>query len=110
MSDVLVKNMDLPIDCVICPLCRILFDEFNCRATGEWFEIDDKVHRRDDCPLVEVPKHGRLIDADAFIKQNEEGFEEPLMQGEDQIGIREIPMDAVSMAIANAPTILEASE
>ena len=100
MSEILIKNVDIPDDN---PLVLMLTsDGLVCEKIGSMFHVADALWK-------EVPPHGRLIDADAFIKQNEEGFEEPLMQGEDQIGIRVIPMDAVSRAIENAPTVLEAS-
>lgn len=41
----------------------------SCRAFNETKWIDDcdmKKERHPDCPLIEVPKHGRLIDADAL--------------------------------------------
>ena len=31
--------------------------------------------RRDDCPLIEVPLHGRLVDADALRKQARENLD-----------------------------------
>ena len=60
---VLIRGMDLPIDCHNCPLgfgggcyCGTSADEYMCPDHG----------RADWCPLVPVPPHGRLIDADAL--------------------------------------------
>ena len=60
---ILIKGMAMPKSCSVCPLkAEVEFDEI-CSQTGEYVCQYD---RADDCPLVPVPKHGRLIDADAF--------------------------------------------
>lgn len=60
---VYIKGMEMPTDCHNCPLgfgggcyCGTSADEYMCPDHGrsEW------------CPLVLVPPHGRLIDADAY--------------------------------------------
>lgn len=66
---VLIKGMEMPKNC---DECRIMvFEDTNC--VPELFcgcPIVFKAHpqgvghRPDYCPLVEVPEHGRLIDAD----------------------------------------------
>ena len=61
---VYIKGMEMPTDCHNCPLgfgggcyCGTSADEYMCPDHGrsEW------------CPLVLVPPHGRLIDADALM-------------------------------------------
>ena len=49
---VLIKGMEMPTCCAGCCLDRF------CK---HW---DIVPYRHEDCPLVPVPKHGRLIDAD----------------------------------------------
>lgn len=58
---ILIKGMEMPKDCNKCPMtvdgyCRIIGypngDALNKRYKPLW------------CPLVEIPPHGRLIDAD----------------------------------------------
>ena len=44
----LIRGMEMPKNCFICPFKNL--------------EICDE-----DCPLIEVPPHGRLIDADAML-------------------------------------------
>ena len=52
-------NITMPKTCEVCP-CND--DNWRCGATGEYFDYDDMYERRrDDCPLVELPPHGRLI-------------------------------------------------
>ena len=71
MPDLLIR-MEMPRNCFECPLFT------NCDACeghecgcgllgGIGYEEDiSEDRRRDDCPLVELPEHGDLIDRDAF--------------------------------------------
>ena len=60
-------NITMPKTCEVCP-CND--DNWRCGATKEYFDYDDMCERRRaDCPLIEVPPHGRLIDADALINE-----------------------------------------
>lgn len=72
---ILVKGMEMPTSCRACHL------KMNCDDCEGWECVCVSLHqqigylgdlltdkRRDDCPLVEIPPHGRLIDADAFKK------------------------------------------
>lgn len=63
---ILIKGMEMPSCCDDCwaldeygdyPVCRITSEQ-----RGYNFRIREK--RMDNCPLVPVPPHGRLIDAD----------------------------------------------
>ena len=55
-------NITMQKTCEVCP-CND--DNWRCGATKEYFDYDDMCERRRaDCPLIEVPPHGRLIDAD----------------------------------------------
>lgn len=62
---VLIKDMEMPTRCAECrlstvhnfkerPLCDVLVEYM---SYGEW-----EVKRLDNCPLVPVPPHGRLIE------------------------------------------------
>ena len=63
--DVLVKGMKMPSSCGNCK-CNILdiLGWRYCCIRGA--EIENNPTRPEWCPLVEVPPHGRLIDADSF--------------------------------------------
>ena len=63
---ILIKGLEMPSCCADCwaldeygdyPVCRITEEQ-----RGYNFRIREK--RMDKCPLVSVPPHGRLIDAD----------------------------------------------
>ena len=70
---VLIKGMEMPKNCRACRL-KMNCDDcegFECVCLPLHTQIgylDDLLtdKRRDDCPLVPVPPHGRLIDADAL--------------------------------------------
>ena len=71
MPDVLIRGMEMPTSCRDCGIeqegfwCGALDGYQNTRCfTSE---------RRDDCPLIEVPEHGRLIDVDAFVNRLDDG-------------------------------------
>lgn len=69
MSSILIKGMEMPKNCSDCPLN---YDSMMCIVTGtRWWSdtmvlmnFDSDKERLHDCPLIELPPHGRLIDAD----------------------------------------------
>ena len=72
---VLIKNMEMPKDCPMCPFAYWDFtEEFRgCKVVnGKKYAMDTEPgypetnFRPSWCPLVPVPEHGRLIDADAL--------------------------------------------
>ena len=101
---IIIKGMEMPKDCVFCPMAHWnKIDRLTgCEVVGGKRYVPEtdtdyweSSHRPDWCPLVEVPKHGRLIDADVLTG-------EQYMQG----NIMVVEMDAIE----NAPTIIEAEE
>ena len=80
MSGIYIKGMEMPKRC---NECRFLEgDNMNglCHAADRWMDDEDYwawyVYEEDDidtdkpanCPLIAIPDHGRLVDADAFEK------------------------------------------
>ena len=66
---ILIPDMKMPKNCKECDFG--IFDDVDsphyCCVTGEDIcdtEYEEK--RMDNCHLIELPKHGRLIDADAL--------------------------------------------
>ena len=106
---VLIKGMEMP---KACEECALNYDSFACIKTGNRFYRNDRETdfdpfkgRLEDCPLVPVQPHGRLIDADAY---------ESLLRG---IGNREYRRengticDAIKFLHPHyAPTIIPAEE
>lgn len=67
---VLIKDMEMPRNCLECKIkaWEEGFNEYVCPFSGI---ICLSIGRQDDCPLVELEKHGRLIDADALFRDIE---------------------------------------
>lgn len=103
---VLVKDMTMPRDCPMCPMAH--WNAFNmisgCEVVpGKKYAIRDPEyansdHRPDWCPLVDVPPHGRLIDADAI------PYNKIMLDGDDFYYGVTMPY------IDRMPTIIEAEE
>ena len=108
MSDILIKNMEMPKSCGDCPFfnrgANPMGEDFifaqpwgDCLVSGEENVIEHDISM--DCPLVEVPPHGRLIDADALMKKVREKADFPSHEWCEAIECLE-----------DAPTVLEASK
>ena len=61
-------NMEMPISCERCPMLDWDLDYIKCKVTDRHFKMTEcwRSIRVPDCPLIPVPPHGRLIDADAL--------------------------------------------
>ena len=89
--DILIKNMEMPKDG--CKDCR--FHNYSILRTenkylhlcyaqclAEKTETKEVVKLHENCPLIPVPEHGRLVDLDAFLKayENMSDWEEYLVK------------------------------
>lgn len=68
---VYIKGMEMPENCYKCPVRNQGFcgDGMKCGKTGSvlsWYDGNRK--RMDNCPLIPVPKHGRLIEKNAVFE------------------------------------------
>ena len=71
---ILIKGMEMPTNCEKCPFLD--YEEGFCFASGVkhksgWYESTlcpggIKDGRHEECPLIEIPPHGDLIDRDAL--------------------------------------------
>lgn len=78
MAGIYIPGMEMPTSCKDCRisfdvgqewLCQLCTDPNPCVVGGEfWRECGDGADEvcPDWCPLIPVPPHGRLIDADAY--------------------------------------------
>ena len=98
---VIVKGREMPNNCQEC-VC-INDEYFYCQAVGRQPQDENVISQRPDwCPLVEVPPHGRLIDANvAYDKIAEAASEE---------SGNYVDMDVVDRGLSETPTIIEAEE
>ena len=106
MSDVLIRNMKLPENCDDCEY------EFAC-GYGQHIDGYKMLKGRPDrCPLIALPPHGRLIDADALAKQLGITDMDCYKCAWNLSGICRRGSDFVDAceAIEEAPTIIEAEE
>lgn len=100
MSGIYIPGMEMPKNCMLCSFCVEEADPANgemCLVTGKLMPPCNR-ERLDDCPLVPVPDHGRLIDADALL--NDKGV------GTQIAGWGKMYHET---AIEYAPTIIPAS-
>jgi hypothetical protein len=67
---VLIKDMKIPKSCLDCPLYDD--EESFCKAQNEFLNliISDR-YRAISCPLVDLGKHGDLIDANELVETAE---------------------------------------
>lgn len=77
---ILIKGMEMPKGCYCCPLAHRSYNlkenmtQLACYVADKWTSDDGE--KPDWCPLIEVPPHGRLIDADLVSKVLEHGAAE----------------------------------
>ena len=67
---ILIQGMEMPKNCGECPFIFSSWDiEYYCHLSGsstsaEYVERE----KMTNCPLIELPPHGRLIDADELVR------------------------------------------
>lgn len=68
---VLIRGMEMPTSCDKCWALDDYGDYPRCRITDEQrgYNFNVRGQKMTKCPLVPVPPHGRLIDADEFLKR-----------------------------------------
>ncbi len=108
---VYIRGMEMPSCCDNCWELDDYGDYPRCRITEEQrgynFPIREK--RMDNCPLVPVPPHGRLIDADALEHDFREDAEDAWNKEASPISWADA-FDELADMVAEAPTIIPASE
>ena len=71
---ILIKGIEMPDGCRD---CKFQNDTICMLIDGCWYDESNGANRRPECPLVPVPPHGRLIDADDIenitVNMNENG-------------------------------------
>lgn len=99
---VYIPNVKFPQNC---DECDLLYDCCACGVTHKRmdFETMDRV-RNPHCPLVPVPPHGRLIDADALISNFEFTMKHCTIKGHTAQRYREMIVE-----LSVAPTIIPAN-
>lgn len=96
MSEVMIRGMKMPKACWECPLKVHLFQQLWCTPSNKVINRNDNTERELDCPLIEVPPHGDLVDRNYLISEYDRQHKGPAG------GARRIMEDA--------PPIIEGSE
>lgn len=111
----ILKGIDLPQDCVECPLEENAvdgdgFDYWYCKITESTIGIADTNKRPSNCPLIQIPKdHGDIKDAGALKTVFEDMAKCEWNQKVSPISWA-YAFENVIDEIDNTPTILEAEE
>lgn len=109
---VYIKGMEMPKSCMNCMFCGFAGADCEldlCQITGN-AQKHISHSRMPDCPLFEIPPHGRLIDVDELIAKQEEDAE--IFMGSTNYGDKvryDEAMNAVAN-IVNAPTVIPADK
>ena len=94
---IIIKGMEMPKSCRACMFSRTDIRNIDwCALTGEDLPCD--------CPIIEVPPHGRLIDADALYEMCALDTSTDVMASTKRIN------EYMQLKIDDAPTIIEAEE
>lgn len=66
-----IKDMEMPDGCFLCILSFMYFNGtenvLRCNVLKKL--VSDDGSKDPDCPLIKIPQHGRLIDADTLRKK-----------------------------------------
>lgn len=104
---ILIRGMEMPKNCGECPFIFTSWGiEYYCHlaesSTSAEYVGREKMT---NCPLIELPPHGRLIDADAVNKAMDERIEKL----KDDKSIYEASCVSTALDMF-APTVIEAEE
>ena len=102
MADVLIRGMEIPKNCATCSLWT--YKGIYCEGykTADY----NNPNRHLSCPLIEVPDHGRLVDADALDKTMQFiGEAEAQIYGSQSWGFAM----KCRKALCDTPTVIQAS-
>lgn len=109
MSGVYIRGMEMPTGCPYCLLSHWECNEFmGCEAvigkgravlTDKEYAESPAASRPDWCPLIPVPDHGRLVDADAAMEA---------VEMDDRSTVIEVMH--IKELLCDAPTIIPASK
>ena len=102
MGGIYINKMKMPVNCMRCPIAC----SSGCSLRDGLMCSQDMLDgRREDCPLIPVPDHGRLIDGDKVFKRLQKQAMSVWGDGNPRYQIVLEVMDAIRFA----PTIIPAS-
>ena len=99
-------NIEMPVSCRVCDLSQPDGVGWICPVVTGKPVVDNRIKTRHPrCPLVEIPAHGRLIDADALISNLEFTMKNCSIKGHTAQRYREMIVE-----LSIAPTVIEPEE
>lgn len=98
-----IKGMQKPDHCLRCPMKD---DDDDCVLQLP-DQYDNWGLQMEKCPLIPVPDHGRLIDADAFREEMDKHYPFDKFT-QSKHGEADAAKGTIIMMLANAPTIIPA--
>lgn len=113
---IMIKDMEMPKTCKECPFSD---HEAWCLIPGDWREryYIPKDERSKYCPLIELPPHGRLIDADKLMKKIKDAEYKFIVTGKkyansflNNAGRICVEWWCVEDMVENVPTVIEAED
>lgn len=111
---ILIRGMEMPENCAECPV-NLSLCKRGYRYLLDHMELYDR--RAKDCPIVPVPPHGRLIDADALMREFEKAERMMEQHGQEyscsfMSSGQEISAEwyCVEDMLENAPTVIPPEE
>lgn len=115
-----IKGMEMPENCCACNFSSVVPGEVWCKLAHAIIPDDQALvaKRPECCPLIPVPPHGRLIDADALGQSIKESIDE-CHKWANAVESRELyarvsqslgTFVELSLRVKAAPTIIPASE
>ena len=68
MADILIRGINKPGGCRECDFCEVQDINFEifyfCNRNDRFLDDEEVCNIPSDCPISELPPHGRLIDAE----------------------------------------------
>ena len=96
---ILIRGMEMPKNCFLCPLSVLQGERLFCEQTK-----DEVVRAKidSDCPLISIPPHGRLIEDTVLDNMSMWNTDREYDRGWDSA------VQAAKNRLRTAPTIIEA--
>ena len=70
MPDILIRGMEKPGSCRECDFCEVQDINFEilyfCNRNDRFLDDEEACNIPNDCPIIELPEHGDLIDASDY--------------------------------------------
>lgn len=103
MSYILIKGAEKPDHCLLC----FAFRDGICAVAKKEVVLSKGV--QEWCPLVEIPPHGRLIDADKLLERIKRDLDTACIFDDEEAAYQSAVEDA-EFIIDCAPTVIEREE